>query len=184
VKRILFVSVVAALLLGLSVLAFRHFQVADRSAKAETVTVRDWKQVQFTDSLTGEKTVEYAGTAQTLDGPNGLTAVLWIRCRHRSQDAVVVFNKIFSFNKYPSWRMSQDGQVVQKGFISARAMDDGKTVYLRDDPDTQDFFDILKDEGKDLRLRISVSEGASVTMRLGLRGAFDSVANVRSECSK
>ena len=60
--------------------------IADRSAKAETVTVRDWKQVQFTDSLTGEKTVEYAGTAQTLDGPNGLTAVLWIRCRHRSQD--------------------------------------------------------------------------------------------------
>jgi hypothetical protein len=90
-----------------------------------------WAPVELADSLTGQKSIEYAVTMTTLEGPKGFAGVMRIRCRARSRDVLAIFNHIFSFNKYPSWTMARNGQIIRVGFISARANADGKAIFLR-----------------------------------------------------
>jgi hypothetical protein len=187
-KKLIF----AVLVVLFAAVFFLLHKVFESSSNAASSTVAEptkleqgeWAPLQLTDSLTGKKSIEYYVDMRTLDGPNGLTGVLRMRCNQRSIEAFVVFNRLFSFNKYPSLVMSQDGQIVREAFISARTNADGKTIFLNDDKETAAFFELLKDEAKDLRVRFSVSDGVSTTMKVPLRNASRSVDKVREQCSR
>jgi hypothetical protein len=175
---------VVLLSVGIAVFAYQFYE-RQREPVASIPTREGqtgWRTLNLTDSLTGKGSVEYYTSMAKLDGPDGLDGYLRIRCNGKSLDAFIVFTKIFSFNKYPRWVMSQDNWVIPSGFISARSMPDGKTVFLNDDRETETLFDFLKEENRDLRIRISVSDGQSITMKPDLKGASAAVDKVRAEC--
>jgi hypothetical protein len=164
--------------------AVKNFALGAKANQSTDSSSPTWAPVELTDSLTGRKSIEYSVAMIPLEGPKGFSGVMHIRCRARSRDALVIFNHVFSFNRYPSWTMARSGKIVPIGFISARASEDGRVIFLADDDETEQFLNVLKDGSGNLRIRFSESGGASVTMQLPLEGASASVDAVRRECPR